>query len=39
LLPNIPENALIVMDNASYHNALAVGSAPTAHSRQAKPTY
>ena len=29
LLPNLPESALIVMDNASYHNALASGSAPT----------
>lgn len=29
LLPNIPKNSLIVMDNASYHNALASGSAPT----------
>jgi len=29
LLPNIPENSLIVMDNASYHNVLADYSAPT----------
>lgn len=29
LLPNIPDNALIVMDNASYHNLLAEHSAPT----------
>jgi len=30
LLPNIPEGSLIIMDNASYHNALSVHSAPTA---------
>ncbi len=30
LLPNMPENALIIMDNASYHNALSHHSAPTA---------
>ncbi len=30
LLPQIPERALIVMDNASYHNVLAGHSAPTA---------
>jgi hypothetical protein len=29
-LPNIPEQALIIMDNASYHNALSRHSAPTA---------
>lgn len=29
LMPNIPNNALIVMDNASYHNALSPHSAPT----------
>ena len=29
LLPNIPENALIIMDNASYHNILSPHSAPT----------
>jgi transposase len=29
LLPNIPENSIIVMDNASYHNVLAEDSAPT----------
>ena len=29
LLPNIPESSLIIMDNASYHNALSSGSAPT----------
>jgi len=36
LLPNLPENALIVMDNASYHNALASGSAPTPTCTKAK---
>jgi transposase len=30
LLPNIPKNSLIVMDNAPYHNALSPHSAPTA---------
>ena len=30
LLPNMPEHALIIMDNASYHNALSRHSAPTA---------
>ncbi len=29
LLPNIPENSLIIMDNASYHNTLAEHSPPT----------
>jgi transposase len=29
LLPNIPENSLIVMDNASYHNTLTASSPPT----------
>lgn len=29
LLPNIPKDSLIVLDNASYHNTLAVSSAPT----------
>ncbi len=29
LLPNIPGNSLIVMDNASYHNTLSEHSAPT----------
>lgn len=29
LLPNIPKNSLIVMDNAPYHNALSEHSAPT----------
>ena len=30
LLPNIPKNSLIIMDNASYHNVLSPFSAPTA---------
>jgi transposase len=30
LLPNIPSNSLIIMDNAPYHNALSCHSAPTA---------
>src|SRR6266849_6373213 len=30
LLPNIPGNALIIMDNAPYHNTLSRHSAPTA---------
>jgi transposase len=29
LVPNIPTNSLIVMDNASYHNVLSPHSAPT----------
>ncbi len=29
LIPNIPDNALIIMDNASYHNTLSSGSPPT----------
>ena len=36
LLPNIPDNSLIVMDNAAYHNALSEYSAPTASSSKAK---
>jgi transposase len=34
LLPNIPENSLIVMDNASYHNSLSEHSAPIATSKK-----
>lgn len=30
LLPNIPRNSLIIMDNAFYHNTLSSQSAPTA---------
>jgi hypothetical protein len=29
LIPNIPENSLIIMDNASYHNILSEYSPPT----------
>lgn len=29
LIPNIPENSLIIMDNAPYHNTLSEGSPPT----------
>jgi hypothetical protein len=29
LLPNIPNNSLIIMDNASYHKTLSAGSPPT----------
>ncbi len=29
LLPNIPDNSLIIMDNAPYHNILSPHSAPT----------
>jgi transposase len=29
LIPNIPENSLIIMDNASYHNTLSEYSPPT----------
>ena len=28
LIPNIPENSLIIMDNASYHNILSADSPP-----------
>jgi transposase len=34
LLPNIPKNSLIVMDNAPYHNALDSHSAPTANCKK-----
>ncbi len=29
LLPNIPKNSLIILDNAPYHNVLSASSAPT----------
>lgn len=29
LIPNLPDNSLIIMDNASYHNILSVYSPPT----------
>lgn len=34
LLPNIPKNSIIVMDNASYHNALEKSSFPTSNSKK-----
>lgn len=34
LLPNIPENSLIIMDNAGYHNVLADDSFPTPKTRK-----
>jgi transposase len=36
LLPNIPENSLIIMDNASYHNLLSEHSPPTPQSAKKK---
>jgi transposase len=36
LLPNIQENSLIIMDNASYHNILSPHSAPTAKCKKEK---
>lgn len=36
LLPNIPKNSLIVMDNASYHNTLTPSSAPTSACSKAR---
>jgi transposase len=36
LLPNIPDNSLIIMDNASYHNVLAPLSAPTPSCKKEK---
>lgn len=34
LLPNIPRNSLIIMDNAAYHNVLSACSAPTPTSKK-----
>ena len=34
LMPNIPKNSLIIMDNASYHNILAPCSAPIPASKK-----
>ena len=34
LLPNIPENSLIIMDNAPYHNVFAEDSFPTPRTRK-----
>jgi len=36
LLPNIPEHSLIILDNATYHNLLTAGSAPTPHCSKSK---
>lgn len=36
LLPNIPVNSVIIMDNASYHNVLSEHSAPTATCKKDK---
>jgi transposase len=36
LLANIPESSLIILDNASYHNALSAHSAPTATCKKAR---
>ena len=36
LLPNIPKNSLIIMDNAPYHNTLSLHSAPTASCKKAE---
>jgi len=34
LLPNIPENALIILDNAKYHNVFAEGTFPVPTTRK-----
>lgn len=34
LIPNIPKNSLIIMDNAKYHNVLADNTFPTSSSRK-----
>ena len=36
LIPNIPKNSIIIMDNASYHNTLSDDSPPMANSSKAK---
>jgi transposase len=36
LIPNIPDNSLIIMDNAPYHNTLSVNSAPVSTCSKAK---
>ncbi len=36
LIPNIPKESLIIMDNASYHNVLSPHSAPTSTCSKAK---
>jgi len=34
MTPHIPEHALIIMDNAPYHHALSLHSAPTATAKR-----
>ena len=34
LIPNIPNNSLIIMDNAPYHNSLAANSPPNISSKK-----
>jgi hypothetical protein len=36
LLPNIPKESLVIMDNASYHNILSAHSVPTAKCKREK---
>ena len=36
LIPNLPENSLIIMDNAPYHNILSADSPPLANSSKAR---
>lgn len=36
LVPNIPKKSLIIMDNASYHNCIALYSAPTSSCKKEK---
>jgi transposase len=36
LIPNIPDNSLIIMDNAPYHNTLSLNSAPVSTCSKAK---
>ena len=35
LLPNIPENSIIILDNAKYHNVFAEGTFPVSTTRKA----
>lgn len=34
LLPNIPDNSIIILDNAKYHNVFAEGAFPTSSTRK-----
>lgn len=36
LLPNVPDNSIIIMDNASYHNATEENSFPKSNARKEK---